>query len=55
MWSQAESIQHREELLKEMESISQLTSHQAKHKEVEQIRRAKELREQVDAYLGVLQ
>ena len=44
---QAESIQRREELLQEMESVSQLTARQSKLKEEERIKRAEELREQV--------
>ena len=47
LWTQAESIQRREELLQEMESVNQLTARQSKHKEEEQIKRAEELREQV--------
>ena len=47
LWSQAESIQHREELLQEMESVSQLTARQSKLEEEEQLKRARELREQV--------
>ena len=46
-WTQAESIQRREELLQEMESVSQLTARQSKLKEEERIKRAEELREQV--------
>ena len=47
LWTQAESIQRREELLQEMESVNQLTTRQSKQKEDERIKRAEELREQV--------
>ena len=47
LWTQAESIQRREELLQEMESVNQLTARQSKQKEEERIKRAEELREQV--------
>ena len=48
--TQAESIQRREDLLQEMESVSQLTARQSKEKEEERVKRAEELREQVRTY-----
>ena len=44
---QEESIQHREELLKEMELASQLTARETRCEEREKTRRAEELHDQV--------
>lgn len=54
MLTQAESIQQREELLQEMELVSQLTVREFKQKDEEHIRRAEELKEQVHSRTIVL-
>ena len=51
MQTQAESIQHREELLQEMEAVNQMTAREARTEQESRVKRTMEIESQVVSVL----